>query len=406
MQVSSQPFDHHVSALPKGAKEGDAPAPTTQTGRRFLMLSRWLFQCSLLGLQRNAPMTLSATRIFMVRRPLQMPWASKPVWDQITPYHAMRSRSRWLGVWARSDVALQAFPFHLKLPTVAQTHWTDQRYQFSMPPRWTSQLQLSPSASYSRQHQLAEHHLLQKGIFACLQESASGFRFLDPALFCSLFGTTEHIVLSEKIEESFHFVGTAITVPHSILALSIVLHATSSCAIDPIGLVRKVWSQRLTAYNAILFAHEGLVHLIPKNDFWKWASLRTLSEPGKDRNWILSGTCAEEHFEFRVRANQTIQQVFCEHCSAPHSMLQQICGLNSEIACQENTFRLVLGLATIGNCELRAISCTETCTTTMVPLADYLNPSRLSSRTSMIIVHMSFSLTFSGSSKHCKTALL
>ena len=333
------------------------------------------------------------------------------VWDQVTPYHVMTShaRSRWLGVWVRADLTMQAFPFQLRLPSFPRTHWTDQCYQFPIPSRWISQLQLSDSecrmydsvhflppakrarfenkkpatnevirsripngsdvlptlcASYSRQHHLAEHHLKQKGIFACLQESASGFRFLDPALFCSLFGTTEHVVLSEKIEESFHFVGNAITVPHGVLALSIVLHATSSCAVDPIGLVREVWAQRLTAYNAILFAQDGLVHLIPIKDFWKWVSIK----PGIDRSkaqWTMAGSCADVKFEFQVHSDQTIQQIFRERCCIPQNLLLQICGLNSDIricnrttieqiACQENTFRLVLGFATLGHCELHA----------------------------------------------------
>ena len=37
------------------------------------------------------------------------------VWDQVTPYHPIVShaRTRWLGVWIRTDVVNQVFPFTL-----------------------------------------------------------------------------------------------------------------------------------------------------------------------------------------------------------------------------------------------------------------------------------------------------
>lgn len=321
------------------------------------------------------------------------------------------ARSRWLGVWVRSDVAVQMLPFQLNLPLMPHAHWTDQAYQFQVPPVWSSQLQLSASecqiydslhslppakrarfenkhtlnkeiirsrvpdssqvlptlcASYTRQHTLDVHHVSAKGLFACLRETASGFHFFDPALFCSLFGATEHVTLSTKIADSFHFVGNAITIPHSVLALAIVLHTTDASKVDPIGLVRKVWSQRLTAYNAFLFAEKDFVHLIPRDDFWNWVRVSDTQLDGRNRSWIISGTCASRTFHFRVCPDQTIQQAFCEHCQGPAGLLDQICALNSDIrinnhttieqiARQEGTVRLVIGFCTIGTCDISCV---------------------------------------------------
>ena len=331
------------------------------------------------------------------------------VWDQVTPYNPLVShaRTRWLGVWVRADLAGQSFPFHLKLPMIPRSHWTDQAYQFRLPSMWTSQLHLSPSecsiydsidflppakrarfekcsnlnkeiirsripggseilptlcASYTRQHNLAKHHLAQKGIFACIQEKASGFSFFDPAMFCSLFGATEHVVLSEKACDSFRFIGNAITVPHSVLTLCIAIHAISESKIDPIGLVRQAWSDRLTAYNSILFAHEGFVHLIPKHEFWNWITPREVIT-SEAHIWTISGTCIDRQIIFHACPDHTLRQVIQEHLSGPNTALEQNCGLNedshlhdrmtiAQIATHETTLRLVAGNATIGTCEL------------------------------------------------------
>ena len=394
------------------SKGGRRAGLDDQNGEAFLDALIAAFSLQTLGIAAECADDIVSHEHFKVVKALAHALGYVLVWDQVTPYHVMttHARSRWLGVWVRFDVTLQTFPFLLHLPTFPRSRWTDQAYEFALPKRWISQLQLSPSecrtydsieylppakraryenknllhneiirsrvpsaaevlptlcASYSRQHLLAEHHLRQQGIFAMRRETAQGFSFLDPALFCSLFGSTEHVVLSEKIEESFHFVGNAITVPHSVLALSIVLHATSTCSIDPIGLVRKAWSDRLSAYNAILFAHEGFVHLIPKRDFWKWVSFKALDPPSRRCEWNLQGTCVDFPLDFKVRADQTIQEIFSGMWEAPENLLQQVCAINTDcrisnkstveqIARQECNFRLMIGYATLGTCELRA----------------------------------------------------
>ena len=384
-------------------------------GKAFLDALIQAFSLQTIAIAAECADDIAVHPHFKVIKALAKAMGFRLAWDQITPYHQMtsHSRSRWLGVWVRSDAALQLFPFQLKLPCMPQMHWTDQACQFPTPQRWNSQLSLTPSecqiydspmflppakrpryenrdlktneiirsrvptsadilptlcASYTRQHQLAEHHLRQKGIFACLRETATGFQFLEPTLFCSLFGAIEHVVLSEKVGESFRIVGNAISIPHSLLALSITFHCTSTCKADPIGLVRQAWKARLTAYNAVVFHHEGFIHLIPKCDFWNWISLRAPPlEPG---NWTLNGLCEGRNICFNVHSNQTVQQVFRDHCSGPDEILEQIHARNEDIrvctkttieqiACQESTFRLAIGNTNLGLLEIRTASCTK-----------------------------------------------
>ena len=190
-------------------------------------------------------------------------------------------------------------------------------------------------ASYTCQHQLAEHHLRHKGIFACLRETATGFQFFEPTLFCSLFGATEHIVLSEKIGESFLLAGNAISVPYGLLALSIAFHCTSSCKIDPIGLVRKAWSERLTAYNTFV------IHLVPKCDLWKWITEKP--RPCGQREWTLAGVCAGQQIDLQAHSHQTVQQVFRDHFVAPDSLFDQLHARNEDIRVSSlSTIRSVL----------------------------------------------------------------
>ena len=398
----------------KGGKRGGLQ---DQNGFAFLEALSLAFSLQMVALAAECADDIVSHHHFKIVKALAHALGYRLVWDQVTPFHpiAAHARSRWLGVWIRADAATQLLPFQLKLPNIPQSHWTDQACHFVLPDRWTSQLKLSPSecavydsvrflppakrpryenknlqnkevirsrvpdpseilptlcASYSRQHLLAEGHLEQKGIFACLNETSEGFCFFDPAMYCSLFGATESVILSEKIGESFLFVGNAITVPHSILALSIVLHATSACQVDPIGLVRKAWSDRLTARNAVLFAHDGFVHMVPVSSFWEWVKISdaALSESSKC-TWNLTGTCAGRQFSFQVSPQQTIRDAFRASLDGPSALLHQINGRNEDIkilhlstleqiANQERSFRLVLGHATVGECKINPVNCT------------------------------------------------
>lgn len=395
-------FSPPCQSWSKGGKRGGLE---DRNGFAFLEALRLAFSLQMVAIAAECADDIVSHPQFSIVKALAHALGYRLAWDQVTPFHPMSSHAH-----IRADAATQMLPFQLKLPMIPRSRWTDQAYQFPLPHRWSSQLKLSPSecetydsvqflppakrpryenkslmrneiirsrvpdasdilptlcASYTRQHQLAEVHLAQKGIVACLTEIAQGFSFFDAAMFCSLFGATESVVLSEKIGESFLFVGHAITVPHSILALSIVLHATSACKVDPVGLVRQAWSDRLTAYKAILFADQGLVHLIPVKDFWQCAKLSTSNQGNNpDKPWLFVGTCADRQFAFQVSPKQTIREAFREQVQAPSGLIDQVCGLNEDIQIlhsstfeqivnQERAFRLVIGHATLGTCEIR-----------------------------------------------------
>lgn len=121
-------------------------------------------------------------------------------------------------------------------------------------------------ASYSTQHLLASTHLQNKGIYAHLRKSERGFEFFDPAMFCSLFGVLEETVMPVKIGESFHGIGNAVSIPHSLLTLCVGFQALTAEAIDPIQIVKKAWKDKLTSSNAILFEQGEFVHLQPIAD--------------------------------------------------------------------------------------------------------------------------------------------
>ena len=79
-----------------------------------------------------------------------------------------------------------------------------------------------------------------------------------------MFGATESLVFPSKVQATFQVLGNAITVPHSVLALSIAFLSITGEAIDPLQLVRQVWASRLTAYNTVVFEQGDFVHFVPR----------------------------------------------------------------------------------------------------------------------------------------------
>ena len=118
-------------------------------------------------------------------------------------------------------------------------------------------------ASYSTQRVLPFEHLKSTGIFAVLAHQDGSYCFLDPAHFCSLFGTIRELLLPRKLSLAFKVVGNAITVPHSVLRLSVGLYATLPEVIDPVSVMRDAWEHRLTAKTALLFEQGPFVRLAP-----------------------------------------------------------------------------------------------------------------------------------------------
>ena len=123
-------------------------------------------------------------------------------------------------------------------------------------------------SSYSTQHTLSLPHLQKRGIFAELTPKGDGFAFLCPAMWASLLGVVHDLVLPGEVEQIFHALGNAIAVPHAAIAL---LGMTANLDLklsdcDIADILVQLWSDRLTAFNAIIVKDgDGfvMIHCLP-----------------------------------------------------------------------------------------------------------------------------------------------
>ena len=293
----------------------------------------------------------------------------KKIWMQITPMHAIadHSRTRWLAVWCRADVGAQFIGFNFPLKSIPRTPWDDQINKFRVPSIWRSQLVLSPSeaaiyddpqllpngtqrnlrlsekqstlwarvpasskplptlcATYTVQHQLGSAHVAQRGLYTFLRHSSEGFEFFDPGLFCALFGTITDLVLPTKVAEAFRVLDNAISVPHALLALGIALHAVGQINVDPLHIIRKAWPLRLHADNAVLFEHQGAVHLIRAEHVTSWISPISMPRAAKGPFLRCTGSIGNHDFNLVFSAEVIIGDCFPRCWNGPPELLAQI----------------------------------------------------------------------------------
>ena len=226
----------------------------------------------------------------------------RKVWHQVVAMHHLsnNSRSRWLAVWARVDLALRPHEANFDLRAPPLVKWNDPSNEFWTPESFHCQLQLSAEAlskygnpgllppakrartnaetstqetlqlrladttqplptlcsSYTRQHLLQAEHVMAKGIFASLQIVADKVCFLCPTRFVPLFGTTDKIVLPSDASFAFHILGNAITQSQATLCLAVGFQALLAEDLAPVQLVQKAWEQRLTSQNALVQVFE------------------------------------------------------------------------------------------------------------------------------------------------------
>lgn len=226
----------------------------------------------------------------------------RKVWDQVVGQHLLshNQRTRWLAVWARTDLALSSHEskFELRAPPLVPWHdalnefWTPESFQTQLqlndealkkygnpgllPPakRARSCVELSPTetfhqriadtnqplptlcSSYTKQHTLNVDHIMSKGIFASLQVVNGKICFLCPTRFVPLFGTTDNITLPSDASFAFHILGNAITQSQATLCLAVGLQAIFVVDFAPIQLVRQAWNQRLTSQSALVQVFE------------------------------------------------------------------------------------------------------------------------------------------------------
>ena len=336
----------------------------------------------------------------------------RQIWSQITPYHTVANhhRTRWLAVWTRSDHGAHSFPFQLNLSIVPRCPWTDSQYRFRLPPTWASQLVLSPSeceiynnnellppakrlkmsgplygnevlhqrvlkpgevlptlcASYGTQHLLASTHIRSKGIYAHLRKTERGFEFFDPAMFCCLFGAIEETIMPIKIGESFHGIGNAVSIPHSLLTLCIGFQALTEEAIDPIQLVKRAWKDKLTVSNAILFEQGDFVHLQPIVGAMAHVKPRP-SMPCEETAFVcVTGSYSGADFGQQVPAHIKVRELFHLCFQGPGDLVSQISlGDDSHqaehsiairsLASSDRLWHLFLGPRIVGQCAFSTV---------------------------------------------------
>ena len=115
-------------------------------------------------------------------------------------------------------------------------------------------------ASYTAQHLLQAEHVQNKGIFATLTSWHDEFRFIDPFVFASLFGTTATLGLPSDLRKAFHQLGNAISQLHALAAILFALEGVSGEPISKLAVLQQCWDDRLTAENALVRAVDGPKH--------------------------------------------------------------------------------------------------------------------------------------------------
>lgn len=177
------------------------------------------------------------------------------------------SRKRWLAVYIRKDLSSLPISGQFKLGDGIKTPWSDPSFSFPVPQVLRDQLFLSPElvevysdskllprgmannltgegskeevlnarllsadvtmptlcASYSQQHNLAEHHIKDRGLYTSLTVIEGTWSFLDPLCFVGLMGTpgNQSITLPVNISDAFHGLGNCIAVPHALLCIMV-----------------------------------------------------------------------------------------------------------------------------------------------------------------------------------------
>ena len=334
-------------------------------------------------------------------------------------------RTRWLGIWIRSDCPANAFDFPVHPTLVPKVSWDSQAHEFPVPPVWKHQLKLSDSeccfydsesflppakrrkaqqgqtrhaqglwsrvpdpsepmptlcASYSKQHLLSEEHLRSKGIFAVIQHTASGFAFFPPSLFVSLFGATESLVFPSKVQATFQVLGNAITVPHSVLTLAIALLSLTGDAIDPLQLVRQAWASRLTSYNTVVFEQGDFVHFVPRDSLHLWISPKAISLCPKSASVRCHGAISGVCIDVRFPSSCSGFQILLQRLDGPPDLLRQIALINFDDKSHDRRpiralaeaaveWDFLIGYCKVGHCQL-TIEAATPCVTEVIDIPE------------------------------------
>ena len=238
------------------------------------------------------------------------------------------SRKRWIAIWIRHDVQIHPAVGCFSLKGADGTTWDHPDFNFSLPPSVRDQLRLSDRLlmfygdplflplgsrrflperssleqclklreilpgqtlpticdSYTRQHELAMHHMREKGIFAVLVRNEDSWFFLDPVRCLAFLGAhvTTTAAIHWDVSVAFKHLGNAISVQHALLGL---LVAFNMCGIfqSPIAeLVICAWQDRLKPSNCFVLESERFIWIMPHVCFARDVSLLKLKTKGSE----------------------------------------------------------------------------------------------------------------------------
>ena len=107
-------------------------------------------------------------------------------------------------------------------------------------------------SSYTQQHNLDRNHLARRGIYASLVEQDGEFFFLDPVCFVALLGTVTDLAIPLNLTHAFHQIGNAISVPHALLGILVMLSSITTQSFPIQECIRKCWLSRIHADVTVL----------------------------------------------------------------------------------------------------------------------------------------------------------
>ena len=254
------------------------------------------------------------------------------LWSQDVAIHQLTGnhRTRWLAVWARRDVKCQKSHEKMMCNLQRRLAWDDAQHLFDLPKALSADLTLQHElieiygdknllppakrtrvgetatsaqvlssrvlqpgdylptlcASYTAQHLLQREHVEAKGIFATLLHKETDFRFIDPFVFVSLFGTSDCIALPTDVRRAFLQLGNAISQLHALVALLFAVEGVSDEQLPKLTLVRQCWEDRLTSRNAIVRTCGDMYVLQPIADF----AAKAIPSIGTWQPWLVGHT--------------------------------------------------------------------------------------------------------------------
>ena len=302
----------------------------------------------------------------------------KQIWTTISHYQDLSAmhRSRWLSVWARSDVQAVDFPGDFKLSVPGKMPWNHTLYCFYLPEVLKQQLifddhlkgiygnlkylpkskksglsvdasigqvlhaRVLPDqanmptlcASYSQQHFLSETHLLTKGIYAPLIQKGTDFLFIDPLRFLSLLGQPgdQSMFCANDIEVLFRHLG--ISTPQAILSVLIALTSVGLTRLPIIKTTIECWKARVTKEHVVILTTEDFLIVTPKMKTKFFFHHCSLAQSKGDITILFDGISSP----FFVHADVTVE-LFLRMCGFENSKEQGIQCAHKKVAVDPKT---------------------------------------------------------------------